>query len=112
MTRRPNPFNQSALEEALRKSGCPESFISSTVSNYRLFVPLLFAELGEERVFELICSKRDELGLGEQSTAWRSAIKYIVTWAEGAITDYKTRREHIAPPPLPAQEQVEQPRLL
>ncbi len=92
MTRRPDPFDQSALEAALRELGCPDSFIPTAISNYRLFVPLLFASLGEDAVFETVCRARHDLGLGEQHTAWRSSIKYLVTWARRELDTYKVRR--------------------
>lgn len=108
MTRRPDPFNQAALEATLLELGCPESFISTTISNYRLFVPLLFAELGEARVFELLDGARAEFGLGEQETAWRSTVKYIVAWADEVIHDYKQRRSNA---PEDAGFELQQPRL-
>jgi hypothetical protein len=92
MTKRPNPFNQAALEEALIELGCPTSFLSTTVSNYRLFVPLLFAELGEERTFQLLYGAHKDLGLGDQETAWRTSVKHIVAWAQNVVEEYKLRR--------------------
>ncbi len=111
MTRRPDPFQQQAIEEILRKVGCPDSFVSPTISNYRLFVPILFAELGEERIFELVSGCREELGLGEQNSAWRSAAKYLAAWAEEVLEDYKRRRGNRLPEPEPEVE-TQQPRLL
>ena len=111
MTRRPNPFDQAQLEQALLDLGCPESFVSTAVSNYRLFVPLVLAELGEDRVYDLINSARYDLGLGEQESAWRSSVKYIVAWARATITYYKVRRGNalVLAPPI---EETQQPRLL
>jgi len=109
MTRRPNPFNQQAMEEVLRDLGCPESLIPSTISNYRLFVPLLFTELGEERVYQLVSRTRDELTLGEQEEAWRSSIKYIVAWAETVMEQYKHKRSNAPKSDSPDDKQ---PRLL
>ncbi|MBN1202625.1 MAG: hypothetical protein JXJ20_12305 [Anaerolineae bacterium] len=111
MTRRPDPFNKHTLEKNLLEQGCPESCLSSTISNYRLFVPLLFAELGEERVFQLLNNARADLGLGEQESAWRSSVKHIVTWAEDAIEQYKARRDRSPQPPTD-EEKGPQPRLL
>lgn len=111
MTKRPDPFDKSALEEALLELGCPCSFLSTTISNYRLFVPLLLAELGEERVFQIVYGARSELGLGDQETAWRTSVKHLVAWAEASLAAYKARRlntlESAAPEDEPAQ-----PRLL
>jgi hypothetical protein len=92
MTRRPDPFDQQALEDALRSIGCPESSMSSTLSNYRLFVPLLFAELGEDEIFRLVDDARHDLGLREQETAWRSSIRALVAWAQREIALYRERR--------------------
>ena len=92
MTRRPNPFNQAALEETLIELGCPASFLSTTVSYYRLFVPLLFAELGEERTFQLLYGAHKDLGVGDQEAAWRTSVKHIVAWAEAVVEEYKVRR--------------------
>lgn len=114
MTRRPDPFNQQALAESLRQLGCPESFIATTISNYRLFVPLVLASLGEEGIFELVCRARHDLGLGEQYTAWRSTIKYLVAWAEASIQDYRLRRSRTAASDSLSEIEapVSQPRLL
>ncbi len=111
MTRRPNPFNQAALEEALIELGCPTSFLSTTVSNYRLFVPLLFAELGEERTFQLLYGAHTDLGLGDQETAWRTSVKHIVAWAETVVAEYKSRRCNVMEPAA-AEEETRQPLLL
>ncbi len=92
MTRRPDPFDQQALEDALRSIGCPESCMSSTLSNYRLFVPLLFAQLGEEEIFRVLERARQDLGLREQESAWRSSIRCLAHWAEREIELYKQRR--------------------
>lgn len=92
MTRRPDLFNQENLEQVLREQGCPESFVSTAVSNFRLFVPLLFAELGEDRVFDVLYAAHQDLGLGEQKSAWRSSAKYLVAWAERELELYKVRR--------------------
>ncbi len=110
MTRRPDPFNKTKLEEALLELGCPESFLSTTISNYRLFIPLVLAELGEERVFELVYAQRDAFELGEQETAWRTSVKYIVAWAEQAIEHYKHKRGNRPPEPRSDPDQ-NQPRL-
>jgi hypothetical protein len=111
MTKRPDPFDQPLLEDALRAVGCPESFVSTTISNYRLFVPFLFSVLGEERVFQIICQARTEFGLGEQYSAWRSAVKYIVAWADNTLEDYRTRRGYEVVTPAD-NVQADQPRLL
>lgn len=111
MTRRPNPFNQAALEEALIELGCPASFLSTTISNYRLFVPLLFAELGEERTFQLLYGAHTDLGLGDQETAWRTSVKHLVAWAETVVEEYKARRCNTLEF-APTEEEAVQPRLL
>lgn len=112
MSRRPDPFNQSALEEALRALGCPDSFIASTVSNYRLFVPLLFARLDEETIMRAVCEARYELGLGEQQSAWRSALRYLSDWAEQELDAYKVRRNIALQTSLEESDECHQPRLL
>ena len=93
MPKRPEILDQQALEEALRRVGCPDSCIAPTVSNYRLFVPLVLASLGRERVYDIVCEARADLGLGQQSAAWRASIKHIVAWAEAEIDSYKQRRD-------------------
>ena len=47
------------------------------MSNYRLFVPLVLASLGRERVYDIVCEARADLGLGQQSAAWRASITYL-----------------------------------
>ncbi|MBN1681572.1 MAG: hypothetical protein JW966_14935 [Anaerolineae bacterium] len=110
MTRRPDPFSQPKLEEVLLELGCPESFISSTISNYRLFVPLLFAELGEERILEIVAGVRDEFGLADQHNAWRTSARHLVAWAKYVIDDYRIRRQTQITQ-LPPKDDQQQPRL-
>lgn len=85
---RPKVFDREALEASLRKQGCAESFVGPTISDYRLFVPLLFHELGVDGVFALVEAARPALGLGDQQPAWRQAITYLVTWADEEIARY------------------------
>jgi hypothetical protein len=92
MARRPDVFDREGLEGSLRRQGCAESFISPTVSDFRLFVPLLLSRLGEEEVFRIVNEARDEFGLGEQEPAWRTAVRYIVGWAEEVLEEYKSQR--------------------
>lgn len=82
MAARPDLFDRRAFEASLRRQGCPESFVSPTVSDFRLVVPLLLRELGEEWVLENAEGAREELRLGPQQAAWRVAIRYTVGWAE------------------------------
>ncbi|NDJ78947.1 MAG: hypothetical protein GYB65_22070 [Chloroflexi bacterium] len=112
MTRRPDPYNQAKLEETLLELGCPESFLSTITSNYRLFVPLLFAELGEEAVFKMVYAKRHELELGDQETAWRTSVKYLVAWAEHVLKEYKAKRKLKVTYDPNKQDDDQQPRLL
>ena len=87
--RRPDVFDQAALEVSLRGQGCPASFISPVISDYRLFVRLVLRQLGEQGVYNIAEDSRDELGLGPQHAAWQLAAKYIVGWAREEIERYK-----------------------
>ena len=82
MARRPDIFNQNAFEESLRDLGCVDSFIKPITSDFRLFVPLILREIGEDRIFEIAEKSRYELKLGDQKPAWKEASKYIAAWAE------------------------------
>ncbi len=92
MTKRPRVFDQAEFQASLRRQGCPESFISPVTSDFRLFVPVVIRNLGEDNVFEAVETARDELRLGAQESAWRLAAKYIVGWAEECIDQYKAQR--------------------
>ena len=92
MARRPNVFSQGAFQASLRHQGCTESFIAPITSDFRLFVPLVLRELGEQRLFEIAERARDELKLGDQEAAWREAAKYIVGWAVENIENYKAQK--------------------
>lgn len=92
MARRPNVFSQEDFQASLRRQGCPESLVFPITSDYRLFVPLLVRELGEERLFAIADHAKDELGLGDQKEFWQVAAKYIVGWSEEQINDYKLHR--------------------
>lgn len=90
--KRPQVFDQIAFEESLRKQGCAESFVGPITSDFRLFVPIVLKHLGEERLFQIVNSARDELKLREQDAAWQVAAKYIVGWAEEQIENYKEQK--------------------
>ena len=92
MARRPNVFSQDEFQASLRRQGCAESFVSPITSDFRLFVPLLIREIGEEKFFKIVDSAREELGLGEQEAAWQVATRYIVGWAEEQVEQYKSQR--------------------
>ncbi len=92
MTRRPNVFNQEEFQAYLRRQDCLENSIPTVTGDFRLFVPLLIREVGEERFFEIVEHAREELNLGNQKPAWRESIKYIVHWAEEKISEYMAQQ--------------------
>ena len=92
MARRPNVFSQEEFQESLRRQGCPESFVAPVTSDFRLFVPVILRRLGEDGLFKMLEGARDELTLGTQEAAWRTAAKYIVGWADEAVGEYKTQK--------------------
>jgi hypothetical protein len=94
MAHRPDVFNQKAFEESLCYHDCPETFIQPTVSGYKLFVPLMIRQLGEERILEIVENNRAELTLGDAKAAWQTAIKYIVAWAEEQIENFKIQKRN------------------
>ncbi len=91
--KRPDLFDRADFEQSLRDQGCPESFIGPTVSDFKLFVPLVFQALGEQGVFKIVNSSREELGLRYQDPAWQTAIQYMVGWAEECIEEYKSHKK-------------------
>jgi hypothetical protein len=92
MAKRPQIFEQQAFQESLRRQGCVESFVGPITSDFRLFVPIALRHLGEEGLFQLMNSARDELKLREQDAAWQVAAKYIVGWAQEQIEAYKEQK--------------------
>lgn len=93
MAKRPQIFEQIAFEDSLRRQGCVESFVKPISSDFRLFVPIVIRNLGEDKLFQIVNSARAELKLGEQDPAWREAAKYIVGWAEEQIELYKDQKQ-------------------
>lgn len=75
MAKRPNIFSQPEFENSLREQGCTESFVNPITSDFKLFVPIILWELGEENVFQIVESARTEIKLREQEAAWRKASK-------------------------------------
>lgn len=92
MAHRPNVFSQEEFQASLRRQGCSESFVAPITSDFRLFVPLLIREIGEEKLFAMVERARGELKLGDQQPAWHEAVKYIVGWAEEQINEYKAQK--------------------
>ncbi len=89
MARRPNVFSQEEFQASLKRQGCPDNFVKSTTSDFRLFVPLALRELGAEKLCAIAERARAELKLGEQQAFWRDEARYIVGWAEEQIDAYK-----------------------
>ena len=89
MARRPDVFDREAFEESLRRNGCPEAYVDAFVGDFKLFVPLLFRELGTKRVLKLVNEARVELGLKERDTYWPDGARYFVGWATDALDAYK-----------------------
>lgn len=93
MAKRPDVFDRQAFEQSLRRQGCPEGFVGPTVSDFKLFVPLILATLGEEKVFQFAEDARVDLGLDEQRAAWKTATKFIVGWANEQLETYRRQKE-------------------
>jgi hypothetical protein len=89
MARRPDVFDRDPFEQALADQGCPSAYVDAFVGDFKLFVPLLFRELGREKVLDLVNGARLELGLKERDTYWPDAARYFVGWAADAIEAYK-----------------------
>lgn len=89
MARRPDVFDREMFEQALRDQGCPSAYVDAFVGDFKLFVPLLFRELGRDKVLHLVNGARIELGLKERDTYWPDAAQYFVGWAADAIEAYK-----------------------
>ena len=90
---RPEVFNRQEFEEALRKQGAPESLIAPMVSDFRILMPLLIREIGQDEFFRLVEHCRDELHLAPQAEFWKQEIKYYISWARDAIDKYKETRQ-------------------
>jgi hypothetical protein len=69
MARGPQIFDPTAFEESLRQQGCAESFIQPITGDFRLLVPVVLKDLGEDKLFQIVNSARDELKLREQGPA-------------------------------------------
>ena len=94
MAHRPDVFNQKAFEESLRRHDCPVTFIQPTVAGFKLFIPLIIRELGEQKILEIMENSRAELLLGDAKAAWQTSIKYIVAWAEEQIENFKAQKRN------------------
>ena len=106
MTRRPNPFDQLRIRQALLDLGCQESFVSTAVSNYRLFVPLVLAG-GRNRVYELINSARLIWGGRAGRRGGQRQVHRCVRRAPPSRTKVRAARARAG-----ASHRTQQPRLL
>jgi hypothetical protein len=55
-------------------------------------VPMVFAELGEDRILEIVQKQSTNLGLGNADPAWSFVLKFIVAWAEKELVENKTAK--------------------
>ncbi len=92
MAQRPDVFNQTAFQEALQRQGCPESFVQSVTSDFRLFVPVILRELGEAQILALVERARESLQLAPQTAAWKVAARYIAGWATEEVERYRAAK--------------------
>ncbi len=90
---RPDVFNRQKFEDSLRRQHVSESLISPIVSDFRILMPLLLQDVGEEEFFTRVEKYRERLQLGPQKELWQRAIKHIVEWAKEQITDYQETRK-------------------
>ncbi len=90
---RPDVFNRQEFEWNLRKQGVPESLIAPTVSDFRILMPLLIREIGQDEFFRLVEHCRDELHLGPQADFWKQEIMDYTNWARNVIEKYKETRQ-------------------
>jgi hypothetical protein len=92
MTRRPDLFDKARVRAGLISAGCPEAYADAYLGDLKLFVPLLFRELGPDGVLRLVNGTRQELGLKEEDTYWKDGAKYFVQWATDSIEAYKASK--------------------
>ena len=92
MARRPDLFDKARVREGIVRAGCPEAYADAYLGDLKLFVPLLFRELGAERVLEIVNGARRELGLKDEDTYWKDGAKYFTKWAADAIDAYKASK--------------------
>jgi len=90
--KRPDIFNQKKFEVSLRRQGCAESFVSPTVSDFKLFVPIIIKDLGPDKIMDIVKKNREDINLGDAEAAWKTVIKYMVGWAEEQIEFYKIQK--------------------
>jgi hypothetical protein len=86
MAKRPAMLSEETFRASLQQQGCNPGFADAWVSNCRLYVPLLIAELGEERCAEIVSEGLAKLGIKDSYTP--AAVHYIAGWARRAIDDY------------------------
>jgi hypothetical protein len=90
--RRPDIFDKEAMLEGVVAAGCPKAYADAYLGDFKLFVPLLLRELGEQEVLRTVNTARLELGLKEEDTYWKDGAKYFVQWATNAIDAYKASK--------------------
>lgn len=93
MARRPDLFDKGRVREGIIKAGCPEAYADAYLIDMKLFVPLLFRELGADEVLRLVNATRTELGLKDEDTYWKDGAKYFVQWATDALEAYKASKK-------------------
>jgi site-specific recombinase XerC len=94
-------FNRQAFEESLSHQGVPAQALSSLVSDFRLFVPLLIKAIGEEQFLAIVAKSSADLQLSSQPESWRATIKYLVHWAQEEIRLYGPTEEQSGETPSP-----------
>jgi site-specific recombinase XerC len=94
-------FNRQAFEESLSHQGVPAQALSSLISDFRLFVPLLIKAIGEEQFLEIVAKSSADLRLSSQPESWRATIKYLVEWAQEEIRLYVPMEERSGETPSP-----------
>ncbi len=81
----PDIFNQAAFAETIQHIGCPENEVAQVVKNYQIVVPLIFANLGEDKILEIVTSYRKRLLERDADGSWKTGVHRIVDWAKKKV---------------------------
>lgn len=89
---RPRMFDERAFREFLSQQNCPEALIGSTVSDFKLLLPLLLKALGPDEVRERTLPLLRQLGLQVDKGVdehWRMSVQYAMDWTKAELARYQ-----------------------
>ena len=95
MVRRPNLFDQAAVAAEIEALGYPPKTAVWAADWLKLAVPMVFKELGPERITEIVIQESLAVGLTPAQKMLPTLGKALAGWSESVLVQYQAERSSL-----------------